>query len=386
MAGCGASLFGNSSQFIKINGGDFVAIQGSDTRERLITSDLRMPYKQILKSRIILKIGQTTYLLNHLGLGDNATFLCLRTTYDPKSVNEEDNYINWSYYDDLTRINTFAQMMILTGNSLNRIPQLYLTNPSTKYDVFIDVMVAVIDDTYSFFNDTLNQTGTSFTGLEYTDIKSHVIGESIVINDKSSPPRPLIYILLNTINSIEKSGTILIIDNTTYGKVFLQFLTENDAFQAHSLLNYVLENPSVDIGSLSPVDDLIDPVLYFNSYVGGTGATISSSLTSSIPTYVGGSSYSVTGYTFSTSISISTDGTSSGTVIDKNQLIYLLVDYVEDNRDGYMYMNPYNLIITGTSGTITSITNPGSYSLTFDFSDIAQNYLDGVIVDLNITA
>jgi hypothetical protein len=63
MAGCGASLFGNSSQFIKINGGDFVAIQGSDTRERLITSDLRMPYKQILKSRIILKIGQTNYLL-----------------------------------------------------------------------------------------------------------------------------------------------------------------------------------------------------------------------------------------------------------------------------------------------------------------------------------
>jgi hypothetical protein len=386
MAGCGSSLFGNGSQFIKINAGDFVAVQGSDTRERLITSDLRMPYKQILKSRVILKPGQANYLLNHLGMGDNATFLGIRATYDPKSVIEADNYIQWSYYDDLTRINTFAQMMVLTGNTSNRIAQLYLTNPNTKYSVFLDVMVASIDDSYSFFTDTLNQTGTTFTGLEYTDIKSHIVGESIVIIDKNSPPRPLIYILLNTINSIEKSGTILIIDNTTYGKVFLQFLTDNDAFQAHSLLNYVLENPSVDIGSLSPVDDLIDPVLYFNSYVGGTGATISSSLTSSIPTYVGGSSYSVTGYTFSTSISISSDGTSSGTIIDKNQLIYLLVDYVEDNRDGYMYMNPYNLIITGTSGTITSITNPGSYSLTFDFSDIAQNYLDGVIVDLNITA
>jgi hypothetical protein len=386
MAGCGSSLFGNGSQFIKINAGDFVAVQGSDTRERLITSDLRMPYKQILKSRVILKPGQANYLLNHLGMGDNATFLGIRATYDPKSVIEADNYIQWSYYDDLTRINTFAQMMVLTGNTSNRIAQLYLTNPNTKYSVFLDVMVASIDDSYSFFTDTLNQTGTTFTGLEYTDIKSHIVGESIVIIDKNSPPRPLIYILLNTINSIEKSGTILIIDNTTYGKVFLQFLTENDAFQAHSLLNYVLENPSVDIGSLSPVNDLIDPVLYFNSYVGGIGATISSSLTSSIPTYVGGSSYSVTGYTFSTSISISTDGTSSGTIIDKNQLIYLLVDYVEDSRDGYMYMNPYNLIITGTSGAITSITNPGSYSLTFDFSDIAQNYLDGVIVDLNITA
>ena len=380
MAGCGASLFGNSSQFIKINGGDFVAIQGSDTRERLITSDLRMPYKQILKSRIILKIGQTNYLLNHLGLGDNATFLCLRATYDPKSVNEEDNYINWSYYDDITRINTFAQMMVLTGNSLNRIPQLYLTNPSTKYDVFIDVMVAVIDDTYSFFNDTLNQTGTSFTGLEYTDIKSHVIGESIVINDKSSPTKPLIYILLNTINSIEKSGTILIIDNTTYGKVFLQFLTENDAFQAHSLLNYILENPGVDIDSL-PVGDLLDPTLYFYSNVGASASL----------DYIAfdGDTYGVPyntldGFTFSTTISLVQSGISGS--ITRSRLIDLLVDYVEDNRDGYMYMNTYNLIITGTSGVVTTIIETGTYSLTFDFSDIAQNYLDGVIVDLNITA
>lgn len=380
MAGCGASLFGNSSQFIKINGGDFVAIQGSDTRERLITSDLRMPYKQILKSRIILKTGQTNYLLNHLGLGDNATFLCLKATYDPKSVNEEDNYINWSYYDDLTRINTFAQMMVLTGNSLNRIPQLYLTNPSTKYPVFIDVMVAVLDDTYSFFNDTLNQTGTSFTGLEYTDIKSHVIGESIVINDKSSPTKPLIYILLNTINSIEKSGTILIIDNTTYGTVFLQFLTENDAFQAHSLLNYVLENPNVDIDSL-PVGDLVDPTLYFYSNIGASASL----------DYIAfdGDTYGVPyntldGFTFSTTISLAQSGISGS--ITRSRLIDLLVDYVEDNRDGYMYMNTYNLIITGTSGVVTTIIETGTYSLTFDFSDIAQNYLDGVIVDLNITA
>jgi hypothetical protein len=51
-----------------------------------------------------------------------------------------------------------------------------------------------------------------------------------------------------------------------------------------------------------------------------------------------------------------------------------------------MYMNTYNLIITGTSGVVTTIIETGTYSLTFDFSDIAQNYLDGVIVDLNITA
>ncbi len=273
--GCSGNLFGNRSQFIKTNGGDFIAVEASNTRERLILSDLRIPYKQILKSRVILKTGQTNYLLNHLGLGDNATFLCIKAVYDAKAVIEADRYVNWSYYDNLTRINSFADMMVLTGNSTNRIPQLYLTNPSTKYPVYLDVMVGIIDDNYSIFTDTLNQSGTSFTGLEYTDIHSHVVGESLVINDKSTPVKPLIYITLNNINSLEISGQILIIDDSTRGTIFLQFLTENDAFQAHSLINYVLENPSVDIDSLSPVSDTLDPVLYFYDTVGNGGDYIS---------------------------------------------------------------------------------------------------------------
>ncbi len=380
--GCGANLFGTKSQFIKTNGGDFIAVDGSNTRERLILSDLRIPYKQILKSRIILKTGQINYLLNHLGLGDNATFLCMKVAYDGKSVIEADNYVNWSYYDDLTRVNHFSDMMVLTGNSTNRIPQLYLTNPSIKYPVYIDVMVGVIDDSYSIFTDTANQSGTTFVNLNYTDIHSHVIGESLVINDKSSPVKPLIYIRLSDINSIERSGQILIIDDSSLGIIFLQFLTENDTFQAHSLLNYVLQYPATNIDTLSPVSDSIDPVLYFYSHVGASasldyitfnGATVSVPYDTS------------DGFTFSTTISLTQSGTASGTVIDKSQLIYLLIDEISDNRDGTMSIMPSNLIISGTAGNINNILNTGSYSVTFNFSDIAHNYLDGVIVNLDIT-
>ena len=379
--GCSGNLFGNRSQFIKTNGGDFIAVEASNTRERLILSDLRIPYKQILKSRVVLKTGQTNYLLNHLGLGDNATFLCIKAVYDSKAVIEADRYVNWSYYDDLTRINSFADMMVLTGNSTNRVPQLYLTNPSTKYPVYLDVMVGVIDDNYSVFNDVFNQSGTSFTGLEYTDIHSHIIGESLVINDKSLPvAKPLIYFILNNINSIEISGQILIIDDSGRGTIFLQFLTEDDAFQAHSLINYVLENPNIDIDALNPVSDSLDPILYFYDTAGNSGDYIAfNGATYGVP-------YDTTdGFTFSTSISLSSFGTASG-YIDKSQLIYLLVDYIEDNRDGYMYMMPSNLIISATSGTVDKILTTGTYSLTFDFSDIAHNYLDGVIVNLDITA
>jgi hypothetical protein len=248
--GGGSSLFGTRSQYIKTNANDIIAVDGSDIRERLIYSDMRVPYKQILKSRIILKAGQVNYLFNFLGLGDNATFVAFKATYDVKSVNEEDNYVSWSYSDDLTSIRYFAQIMVLGGNSTHRVPQLYLTNPNPNYTVFIDAMVGVIDDEYSYFTDTLNQTGVSFTGLELTDIKTYVVGQSIVINDKSSPVRPLIYLTLNNINSIERSGVILIIDDSSYGTVFLQFIDEWNAVQAQSLLNYILENPSINIDDI----------------------------------------------------------------------------------------------------------------------------------------
>jgi hypothetical protein len=382
VAGCGASLFGPSGQqYIKIQGGDFVAIQGANVMERLITSDLRMPYKQVLKGRLILKSGQSNYLLNHLGLGDNATFLALKATYDPKSVVEEDNYITYNYYEDLLKNYYFDQLLVLTGNSTHRIPQLYLTNPNSKYNVFIDVLVGVIDDTYSYFSDISNQTGTTFFGLEYTDIKTHIIGETIVIFDKNTPPLPLVYLDLSDINSLEVAGKILTIDDSSLGTIILQFLTENDAKQAHSILNYVLENPTVDINTLSPMGDIIDPVVYFYSNVGSSASQPYiefNGATAGVP-------YNTSqGFTFSTTMSLSTWGTSS--IITKQILIDNLINYVTDNRDGTMSMIPNNLVITATNSTILSqITNTGTYSVSFSYFDFAGNQLDGILLNLNIT-
>lgn len=381
---CASSLFGDKSQFIKTNGGDLIAVNGSGILERLILSDLRIPYKQILKSRIILKTGQVSYLLNHLGLGDNATFLAIKAVYDTKSVIEADNYVNWSYSNLLTRVNSFSDIMILTGNSTNRIPQIYLTNPSTKYPVYLDVMVAIIDDNYSIFTDTLNQTGTSFIDLEYTDIHTHIIGESIVIKDKSDTPKPLVYININSINSIEMSGQILIIDDYSKGLIFLQFKTLYDTYQSYSLISYVLNNSNINIDVLSPLEDDISPIVYFYSNVGdniNNSYIEFNGLTTSLP-------YDTSfGYTFSTTISLTQSGTQSGTysILNKDQLIYLLIDNIQDNRDGLMNMMSSNLIISGSTGSeINQILSSGTYSLTFDFYDSAHNGLNGVFMDLYV--
>lgn len=383
MGSCGNSLFGKGSQYIKINGGDFIAVEGSNTVEKLITSDVRMPYKQLLKGRVILKAGQINYLLNHLGVGDNATFLSIKATYDQKSVIEMDNYISYSYYDYPVQNLTFAQMLVLTGNSSNRIPQLYLNNPNTKYPVILDVMVGVIDDSYSFFNDDINQSGTSFTGLEYTDIKSFVVGESIAVYDKNVPARALIYIGLSYINSITLNGNFLVIDDESYGSVFLHFLTEYDARQAHSLLNYVLEHPNVDISNIIPDNDVVSPVIYFNATAGtggdyilyNDGVTIGATWSTPYNTFSNG-------FTFSTSISLSTYGTAG--IIQKSNLKDLLIDYVNDDRDGVIELMDSNLIINSSNGVVNSIGLTGTYSLKFNLTDLANNNLQNVVVNLNI--
>ena len=378
------SIFGNSSQFIKTQNGDFIGVLGSNTVERLICGDLRIPYVQLLKSRIILKAGQTNYLLNFLGMGDNATFLAIKASYNPQSVNEEDNYVNWNYYTDFVNVYSMDQLMVLTGNSTNRIQQIYLTNPNNNYAVTLDVMVANIDDTYTFFPDTVNQSGLSFVDLAYTDIQTYVVNQSIVINDNNVPPNPLVYFNLSDIDAIERVGDIIIVDDSSLSKVFLDFSTAFDADQAQSLLNYVLKNPGITIADLDPVADTIPPVVYFNSTAGSGGDFIAfNGATSGVP-------YNTSdGYTFSTSISISGYGvTYSGTYsIDTPTLINLLIDYVSDNRDGTMSITNSNLIIVNTFSTvISSILSVGSYSLTFDITDIAQNNLNGVFMTLDIVS
>ena len=46
-------------------------------------------------------------------------------------------------------------------------------------------------------------------------------------------------------------------------------ITKHFEFEmAHSLLNYVLQNPNTDIDILNPVNDAVDPILYFYDMVG----------------------------------------------------------------------------------------------------------------------
>lgn len=189
--------------------------------------------------------------------------------------------------------------------------------------------------------------------------------------------KALVYFGLPYVNSINITGNILVIDDESLGTVFLSFKTLYDANQAYSLLNYVLENPNVDIDTISPINDDTSPVIYFNSTAGATGSFIAFNGATS------GAPYSTAdGLTFSTSISLSNWGTSS--VIYKDKLKDLLIDYIEDNRDGTMGIMDSEIIISGTAGVVNSISIVGTYSVSFNFEDLAANNLNGVKINLDI--
>jgi hypothetical protein len=359
------SVFGsnNNNQYIKTDKGDFVAIQGANINERQILSDLRIPYKQILKSRVVLKAGQVNYLMNHLGLGDNATFVSIRARYNSSSVMESDNYILWSFYSDLNKQYAMKDLMVLTGNSTNRIEQIYLTNPNVDYSVELEIMVAVIDDEYSFFNTINSQIGSSYSELKLTDIKTNVSGESIVITGKTSSCRSLVYFVISNIVSIKRTVQIVVIEDSVLGNVYLEFLTESDAIQAESLFNYIINNPLVNINTLSPLEDLESPVIYFNESVTLNGAT-------AVPYNT------LDGSTFSASIGL----TSS---ISKLDLIDELIDSVVDNRDGVIVLGTSSINIMGTM-SIDTITATGSYVVTFNIEDIAKNNLNDIVLNIDV--
>jgi hypothetical protein len=73
--------------------------------------------------------------------------------------------------------------------------------------------------------------------------------------------------------------------------------------------------------------------------------------------------------------------------ISKSTLIDILVNIVDDERDGIITLSTQSIILTGTSGTtVNEVGGEGTYSLTFDLTDIAGNNLTGVILNLTITA
>lgn len=360
-----SSVFNPNQQNIKFYQNSLVAVEGPNMVEKLPLDQIKFPYKQLLRSRIILKPGQTNYVMNHLGLGDNATFLCITTQFNEKSKIEIDNFVQYSYANDLNRTYFFTNMLLLTGNSTHRIQQLYLSNPNLKYSVTLDVMVAVIDDVYSFFDTTPLSNNILFTDLIYTSIETWVPDESITIKDQHDVS--IAYLQIPDINTFQRNGKIIVIDDQSLGNIYLDFVDEYNAMQALSILSWITTDPTRIIQSLSPRNDSIAPLITFTNNVHSSSALnpVLVPLTSTSAVEMWANSLSLT---------------STGGYVTKLNLISHLITSVIDERDGEMIVGNDNIIIKDNLGDeLTLIAQTGDYLIEFDIKDIAGNAVNTLL-------
>lgn len=369
-------FFGQIQTHIKMYQGSFVAVEGPNMVQKMSSlPSVRFPYQQVMNARITLRAGQTNYLLNHLGLGDNATFLAITAQYDDKSLFEADNYLQYSYYSNKNKLFSFSHMLVLTGNSENRVEQLYLHNPNQNTAVVLEVMVAIIDEYYDFFtqNDTAAEATVSFSNLVHTDVSLWDSDNDILVVTNSFD-QPILYLNLGDINSVVQDGKILTVDETSVGQILLIFQTEYDATQARVKITQWIDD--FNNGTITPPVDDFEPIITFTSNVIDDDVTVpyGSYLTSvdGNRAFLGASSLSLADYT---------------NVITKTILTSFIINYVRDYEDTAITVVPSTDIIIRTSSgqLITDIQAAGEYYIYFDISDTAGNTVDATVnVKINV--
>ena len=349
MSNCSnSSLLGTKETYIKVSNSSFIAVEGSASLEKMEVSLLKCPYKQYFKTRIFLQAGAANQPINYANLGDNVTFLAIAAYYDPKSKIEADNYIMYHFETDPDTKFPIAQMLVLTGNSTNRIPQIYLTNPNPLYPVKVEILCACIDLNMAFFNNMSlpSNNNITITDLEYDDIQTHVQNQNIkVINALN---QVMLYLNIVDIAAIERSGHILIVDDNSMGKVYFDFVNTYNALQAFSAISWMLEDPT-NRTLPQPTDDT-PPVINFTTNVVANAA----SLTLANAPYLG--------------------------TVTKPQLISYLIDNVTDARDGLILIGIGDIQIEQSGLYYSQITLTGTYNIIINVKDIAENNAQEIVV------
>jgi len=381
MADCSPNnnrFFGPIQTHIKMYQGSFVAVEGSNMTHKMSSlPSIRFPYQQVLTGRITLRAGQTNYLLNHLGLGDNATFLAITAQYDDKSKFEADNYVQYSYYSNKNKLFAFSHMLVLTGNSENRIEQLYLHNPNQYTPVVIEVMVGIIDEYYDYFtqNDVTSDVSDSltFNNLKHTDLSLWDSDNSVMII-KNDFNQPIAYLNLNDINTVTQDGKIITIVESSVGKVLLIFETDYDATQGRIKITQWIND--YNNGTITTPNDDFEPIITFTNNIKDDDVTIpyGSFLTSvdGNRSFVGATAISLTDY--------------SGT-ITKTSLNTLIISKVEDYEGSLITVVPNSdIIIRNNLGIIVDdIQLAGEYYVYFEIRDTMGNTVDpNVNVKINV--
>ena len=344
----------------------FIATEGPNVTAKLSLEDLAITYDAQYRGRMVLKSGLMDQPLICGFVGQTSTFLMIKVTYDtvndPYYRYEKDSYnIEYYFEDDPLTIRPIGKLMILTGSSGSKLPQIYLNN-NLDYDVVLDILQADIEVIEPV---TIN-TGTTFSNLYWNNVVTDKNGcgstQFKVLNSNSDP---VAYIPFNSISSFipEELNPKKILIYTTTKMYTLTFLSEFDKNQVYARMMFVwadidhryLDQDYVYTNCVqSGGTDTTPPVIHYNAPY--TGITAPSTA------YLHLIHDSITGWTLS-------------------QLNDYFVSGVTDIWDGNIPISAITLTLQkfGSIPELTEITEEGMYRLTLSVSDIAGNLTTNVI-------
>lgn len=338
-----------------------IVIEGPQLKGKLNLEGLEFKWENFNLAQMILNADSSDQPLLYGFLGNNITFLMVRAKYvpvDPMWSVETEQYIEYYYGDDPTQIRTMGQMLVLTGNSVKKIPQIYFNNPSQYNKVYLEILMANLGQD-SLTNPDQFKQNSFFSGLYYNSIISDSISYTIPTSIGSTELRvvdidgnSLIYIPYNNIRTIEKVDAYnIIIGLDTEEKIKLQFLSEFNTDQANSRINWVLRSQRYRTLTVSTPDiDITAPVFDWNMILTGTTTGITSGTT--------------TLYLLP-----------SGVTYSSTSIKDIFISGITDNRDGEIskYDSIVEMYVLNDLVPSTGITDVGTYYIKFSVRDLANN-------------
>lgn len=346
------NLLKPTEKVIKPYNCSMIAIDGPTIKGKLNMEGLEIPYDSQYTSQMILNENERDKAVLGGFLNKNITFLMIKAIYDPQDPNweiEEDHYIEFYYGDEPETIRYMGKLLLLTGNSLKRIPQIYLNNPHNKQKVQLEIFMANLPQeqeqiTSSDYIKSLYYNNIISDRVSYTSPVSEGSSSLWITNidqrEQGSSINTIMTIPYNNINTIEVTGdNTIIIGNNTDEKIYLEFLDKFNMLQAHSRISWVLEDKLHRyLNESNPSIDTEYPVITWNNGISETGYT-------------------------------------SITTGDTSYIIDTFISGVTDNRDGDIDKYDVDLTIYLEEGIVplNNIEESGNYTIYFSVGDIAGN-------------
>lgn len=256
----------------------WIATEGPNISGKIDLSGIEIPYDSQSTARMVLNPGAKNQPIMYGFLGNKVTFITIKVTYsetDPNCVIEENKYLEYWFEDEPSNIMTIGKIMVLTGNSTNRVPQIYLNNP-TEYKVYVDVLLGNleqddldIDDIRSDVITIDNLYHNSILSDKVWDCVNEVNGSS-QLQVSNIRDEIVLYLEYSEIDTIEKNEkrTELSIRTKTDTTIFLRFLNMFELYQAHSRISWVLERVcDRHLTKESPPIDITPPEFILNDGV-----------------------------------------------------------------------------------------------------------------------